>query len=319
MDITILSVDNITKTIIRSLNWPGNGETSFSSKPTPYRICEDYHLSPSTVYPKWNELFGNDYVKNVIFLPSENVVGRFNVIIKGAGRDDARNISSLGKNAYFLESVHFGHVYASRGMFRSIIKGGDIVSAELVAPSIEVAIRQAKLLMSNLGLEGRVIGIKKENPEMQKIKMKYEQILPAVAYSDLLSLSVTGVASSLHLSRKVVKKELDHLVTERMFYAYPTLNQAAFRDLNLYMLVVPLFSSVKRFETQKKIMSSSTVSDHYLLYREDGGFMMVLLYYESIGEVDSLVGEISAIVKDFIVLTRFETYFNENVTFSRYV
>ena len=318
MDIIILSVDNITKTIIRSLNWPGNGETSFSSKPTPYRICEDYYLSPSSVYPKWNELFGNGHMKKVIFLPSEKVVGRFSVMIKGAGREDARNISSLGQNAYFLESVHFGHVYSSRGMFSNAVKGGDAVSVELIAPSYEVAIRQAKLLVSNLGIQRRVIGIKKENPEVQKIKMKYERILPVVAYSDLLSLSVTGVAGWLHLSRKVVKRELDRLVSERMFYSYPTLNQAAFKDLSLYMLVVPLDLSVQGSETRKRIMSSLTVSDRYLLYREDGGFMMILLYYECIGEVDSLIGEISELVGDFIVLTRFETYFNDNVTFSRY-
>ncbi len=223
----------------------------------------------------------------------------------------------MGQNAYFLESVHFGHVYASRGTFSNMVRGGDAVSVELVAPSTDVAIRQTKLLMGSLGIHWRVISIKKENPEARKAKMKYEQILPAVAYSDILSLSITGLAGSLHLSRKVVKKELDRIVSERMFYAYPTLNQAVFRDLSLYMLVVPLFPSPDRSETQKRTMSSSTVSDRFLLYRKDVGFMMLLLYYESIGEVYSLVEEISVLVKDFIVLTRFETYFNENVTFPR--
>jgi len=82
----MLSVDSITKTIIRSLNWPSYGETSFSSGPTPYRICEKYHLSPGSVYPRWNELFGNGYIRRVVFLPSEKVVGRFAVMIKEAGR-----------------------------------------------------------------------------------------------------------------------------------------------------------------------------------------------------------------------------------------
>ncbi len=315
----MLSVDSITKTIIRSLNWPSDGETSFSSKPTPYRICKDHNLSPSSVYQRWNELFGNGYIKKVLFLPSERLVGRFSVIIKGLGLEDAMNISSLGQNAYFLEFVHFGHVYASRGTFSNIVRGGDAVSVELIAPSLDVAVRQAKLLMSNFDLQGRVIGIKKGNLEVKKIKIKHERIIPSVAYSDLISLSVAGLASSIGLSRKVVKRELDRLVSEMMFYAYPTLNQAAFRDLSLYMLVVHLFSSTESPEAQKKIMSLPTVADRFLLYRKDGGFMMILLYYESIGEVDSLVGEISAIVKDFIVLTRFETYFNENVTFSRYM
>lgn len=306
-------MDRISKEIFRSWNWPGEGNFNFSNRPTPYNISRDRFLSPSSVYKSWNYLFDNSYVKKVVLLPSDAIARRRAVILSGASHKDVSAIVSKMEDAYFLEMVHYGHVYGAGGVLENLRHDGEMISLELVDSPGELADKQARLVSGFPRSDIDVIPLPSVTQPTSNLTEKQIELVRKLAYGDLYKVTLKDTASLINTSQKTAGRWINRIIEENAMYAFPVLNQSAITGFNICVVIAQYETGKQSGSVLDSLKLLELISERYLLYRMMDGTLTLLLYYDSPGELDRIVDELANTFKSYALFTRFETYLNDHI------
>lgn len=305
-------MDRVTREIFRSWNWPSDGSRTYANRPTPYNISKLKQLSPASVYRKWKALFEEEFVRNVYLVPSERLGARRTVLIMDVDENSVEAAVGRLEDAYFGEMIHTGHLYRSHGTFSKFMDGKDTVTLDLLADSESLALKQANLLFGHGGVKLKAFMLPGENTHKAILTGKQEEIMNAIAYKSLYDLDLSHIATQLNISRKTVNRRIDSILAQNMLTAHPILNQSRVRGLNLYMIVAEIPAGMKTQEVHERLIKLNLFGERYLVFRPGVKITGILLYSESPGEIDEISDEITGLIPDNAILTRFTTYFNEH-------
>lgn len=307
-------MDRVVREIFRSWNWPHGALKRFSQRPTPYNVSKHCSISPSSVYARWNDLFKQNYVKKVIVLPSDSLVERRLVFIAGLEKSDREEIISRYSQLYFLEMVHFGHIYEAGGSLAPLKTVNDITILETVGLSEELVAKQVSILLELINREAKVIFV---------LPAKYDRngtvsgwradLADSISYCEIGEIGISSLASKLNRSPKTVSRRLDEIAEMGLISAFPVLHQGAFATINSFVITLPAEEGETSEVTLHRALSLNIVSERYLLYRYFSGGVNIMLYFDKPSELDQCVEEISGNFSDYSVAIRFETNFNEMV------
>lgn len=305
---------DITREIFRSWNWPDNGNCKYSHRPTPYNISKFADFHPSSVYRRFNELFDFNFVRKVIYLPTDPIVKRKALVFTGAKHEDISEMVSKMEEFPFLEMIHYAHVYRSFGGLEHLNIGDSIIFAEIIGTREVDIIARSRKLLDVLGEQVRITVLppSKTNKE-STLDPKLVILARNLSYRDIYTNRLSDIAAPLNVSPRTAERLLDSLLSRNMLIAFPLLNQSEIKGFNVAVVSIPTLEDVDPIALKKLIMGLPMLSQRYLLYRLIDGTLNLLLYYEAPKELDECVDELSPLFRTFAVLTRFETYMNDHI------
>ncbi len=309
-------MNQATRAIFRSWNWPNKDNNTFSSKPTPYSIYKNYKISPTTAYSAWESLFDNGFVKDVLLMPSNLVAARTNGLIIGALPQHVEKLKSLIKELYFLELVHYGNVYSATGVMEPLMRSGTIISIELVQLPRDVNRKNMKILMEIL--KDDQLNLTFRDPVVKDVDFdldKYWYLLKEIYYHSLYKVDLDEIAERNKKSPKTVRRHMDQLLQMDALFAYPILDQKTISGFNLFVLNIALMPGEDINKFSEVLFSESTLTNRrYLLHRIVDDGMVMLLYYERLSEIDEIMNEFRKYFISMSSLTNFYTLVNPWVT-----
>lgn len=306
-------MDRITRGIFRSWNWPKADSATFAQRPTPYRISKNYSMNPSSVYRRWRQLFDEGHVRKVIFLPSDDLVQRRAVIVTGVNRSDFEAMVSSAGDAYFLELMHFGHAYHASGEMATLRQNGDVFLLEFTTSSEDLVMKQAKLLLRSVNKDARPLMIPKGNPVEVGLSENVRALARRLFYQDIYAVRLGEIAAAAGVSERTAGRWFNKILEAKALTAYPMLDQSKVEDYRLCIAGIQYDKGMSASVALNRAVSLGLVSDRYLLYRVINGSLSLLMYYNSLGELDRLVDELGSAFSHFEVITRFESRLNEQL------
>ena len=307
-------MDKTMKTIFRSWNWPSNENNSFSKRPTPYNISRTNCINPGTVYRSWNFMFDRGYVSNVILRPTSIMIERNFAVIVNVPKEEVDIIISKFSKAYFVEMIHTGLVFEASGVFRDVGYTGRILMVEIVNTSPELLDKQLSILSELINNKNQIHNLYTSTKTFtEKLDTTTKTLIKLISYKDIYLISTKALANLLGESRKTVSRKLDFLLRQNFFSTFPVLNQSNIVGFNLYLINILVSANSNATIELDKAFKIPSVSENYLLYRIDNTSILLLMSYDSIGEMDRCVKELRLAFLDFIVLNRFETVLNNNI------
>lgn len=220
-------------------------------------------------------------------------------------------ISSMSK-LYFLEFLHFGHVYESSGMLKGLTKSSNVIGAEMVNSSSRLAPIQADLISEFMNSEAGIVTLPYED-KPNELDEKLTTLATYLSYSDLYGTSIGDMASLLNVSHRTAERRMDALLERRALVAYPILNQSVIRGFEVAKVYGIPRDGSSASQVRSHLAKMPHMSEKYLLYELMNNAMTLLFYYVSSGELDECARELSDVFDSFLLMTRFETSFNRNV------
>lgn len=307
-------MDDITREIFRSWNWPGNGHSKYSHRPTPYNISKFADFHPSSVYRRFNELFDFNFVRKVIYLPTDPIVKRKALVFTGAKREDVSEMVSKMEEFPFLEMIHYAHVYRSFGGLEHLNIGDSIISAEIIDTREMDIVAQSRKLSDVMGEQVRITVLPPSKTNKEPVLDPKLIILARnLSYRDIYSTRLSDIAAPLKVPVRTAERLIDSLLSRNVLNAYPLLNQSEIRGFNVTVVSIPTLEDIDPIALKRMIMELPMISKRYLLYRFMDGTLNLLLYYEAPKELDECVDELSSLFRTFSVFTRFETFMNDHI------
>ena len=208
--------------------------------------------------------------------------------------------------------IRLGRIYRATGEFENLEKSPWAIIAELVGSSNILAKKQTLLVSQLLEFNLPVIDVSQETSRLDQ-PINLERLAREISYSDIYSIRVDELSEQLNLSPRTVRRHIDRLLKERILLTFPLINQSVIRG---FQTAVAFGITKREISTQsfpKLLKDSPGISEEYLLYKMYGGMNTVLLYYETMDELDQIVEELSKIFDSFALLIRYETIFNESM------
>jgi len=307
-------MDLLTKEIIRSWNWPSENKSDFSKKPTPYNISKNLGIGASLVYKRWKNLFETGFVKKVILLPHDSLVGRQTIIFSDVEPSDWKQLLLNMENAYFLEKAHFYHTYDAHGTLNKLKNPSRIIMAELINSAQDFKLIQAKLLLSIMQRDIKIIDLPHFNfYSTISINQKLIPVIRKLSYSNLYALKLKEISPSFNISTRTLNRWMNLVLKEQGLRAFSVLDQAVISGFNTFVLTVPLGNNQDEGSILRQLMRIDLISHNYLAYRIINGLLNVVVYYDFPNELDKCVDEISGFFNDYAIFYRHQTYFNQFV------
>ncbi len=307
-------MDKTIKLIFRSLNWPGHNVQKFSSRPTPYNISKNLNLNPATVYRNYGSLFSSGYIKNLIFLPSPLIARRQTVEIKGLDSDEIGQTISKLFRIYFVEMAHKGYVYHVSGKMKLSNSTDWLLTVNLIDSSPEIITKQLKILLDFSDLSSREVLVSKEQySTLPSMDLNVRRIMDYISYRNMFEVKIKDIAENSGKPVRTVTRKLDDLTRRRYFSTYPLLNQSLVKGFGLFVVVI-LKDDLKDEVKLHDVLNLPKLSENFLLYYDSSSYFNILLYYDSMSEMDVCIEEIETLCNSFIVLTRFESFLNSEIS-----
>lgn len=297
-------MDEPTRTIFRSWNWPSDEKDRFSHRPTPNHISRVSFISPGRIYRSWNNLFQNGYIRKVIFLPSEKIIPKSTVIIPDSSYENFLELRNRIGDFPFVETIHFGRIYVSAGSFSQILESGkSVLSLSVTEASRSDAEKISRLILGNRAVNPLMFD---EIYADKNLKMKATDLslVRELSYRNIYEIEVGQISRKLDINPRTARRKIDRLISERLVYAYPLLNQVAIKGFNLFMIVIHSQLDRKEFFN---ILNEGSLGERYLLYMRTGQMLAAMFYYENLQEMDHIIAEIAKTWDDYMVITRFDT------------
>ena len=297
-------MDIPTRTIFRSWNWPNDENYRFSQRPTPNHISKVSFISPGRIYRSWNNLFQNEYVRRVIFMPSENAVRKSTAIIPDGTYEDFLEMRKKVDDYPFVETVHYGRIYATGGSFAEITSPGKgVISLSLTETSREDSVKITRL-MSGKRDDNLVMLAPPDQEKVATEIIRDIPILRELAYKSIYEVQISQISQRMGINLRTARRKIDRIISKRLVYAYPVLNQVSMKGFNLFILI--LGSQLDQHEFYNSL-NEGVLGERYLLYLKSGNILSSLFYYENLQEMDHLIEHISKKWNDYLILTRFDT------------
>ena len=270
-------------------------------------------LNPSSVYRKWGYVFERGYVRRVLLLPSDAVSKRRTVLLSGVNNEHIKTLISSMKDAYFLELIHTAHIYHAAGEFTELQRGGQVVALELIGSSDELMLKQVNLICKFERNEVEIVPLPKGEDDSVILSDSQERFARQFFYSNLYGKRIEEVARSHQISPRTASRWLDRILAMHVMFAYPMLNQAIMEEFRICVISLKHGVDTPRHVVFRRINEMGMVSNRYLLYRFINGTLNMLLYYNSLSELDKCINEMAEEFRDFVVFTRFESKINEQL------
>lgn len=299
--------------IFRAWNWPFGDNSTYSRRPTPYNITKTTFMSPSSVYRAWHTMFDKGYVKKVIFEPDDALVNRRFASLTGVDYSDFKLLEKKFESAYFLEMIHFGHVYKAYGSLSHFKRSGDIIHLSFVQSSDELLPRQAKIVTEQMGSKVAVRQFDSPITKREELTEEQRSLGLDLAYKDLYNHDLDAIAEKHNITVRTVRRRIDSLLKDRRLSAYPTLNQNVIMGFNTAVIMIHIGASYDENALYTRLIKLEHLSKRYLEFLFRNGTVIVLIHYDSLNELDECIEEIKTHFDDFAVFSRFETSLNDNV------
>ncbi|MCL4447553.1 MAG: hypothetical protein M1163_04045 [Candidatus Thermoplasmatota archaeon] len=194
-------------------------------------------------------------------------------------------------------------------------KGLGVMAAEVVNSSKEVFKTVAQQISRITANDAEPI-LLPTNSRPEELDAKYVSIMRELAYSDLYRIEIGRTALRLNTSYKTAKRRMDDILRSKSIMAYPLLNQSSIEGFQIAFIYAKYEGNCSDEDFLKVLKEMPVISERYLLYRFLNGHLTMIIYYNSIGDLESSCKELEHFFPSFLLLTRFETYFNEVVTSS---
>ena len=299
--------------IFRSWNWPSDSSFSYSKRPTPYNISKSKYISPGVIYKAWNIIFGQRYVRKVVFLPVDDIVHRKSLLFTNVTHKLMEKIASQFSNLYFVELLHYGHIYASYGSLSNIRNGGEIILVTCAPSSDDLIIKQAGIIQEFLSHRTRFMALGQGALSSNHLSEMDMKLLKILAYRDIYNCNLDELTPKLKISARTLRKRIDSVLEKKVLSLYPILDQTAFVGFNVAIIAILLDPAYDTTVMMDSVLRLKTVSDLYLLYMLRNGMVTVLVYYESLRDLDNCIQEVKEHYDNFAVFTKFETLLNEHI------
>ncbi|SMD30177.1 hypothetical protein [Picrophilus oshimae] len=195
-------MDEITRTIFRSWNWPNEEFNTFSTRPTPYNISKYNYINPGAVYKSWHILVDSGYIKKLALIPSNEIVARQVILIPGNSIKISKIFDRLS-GIYFIESMHLGHIYESSGIFS--INASWVFIIEILNSPLNILDKNIRIINDMLNNEYNILKI--TNYDYNFSMPDYlKDLYNSIAYKDIYDINLKVISDRIKKSVKTVNR-----------------------------------------------------------------------------------------------------------------
>ena len=305
-------MNKITRQIFRS--WNIYEETPLIM-PTPYKISKFLKASPGAVYKEWKTLFSTGFIKKVILMPSDAIARRTEILFPCTADDTPWKVIDILQEPYFMESMHIYHVYHIKGIPEKINKNRWIGDVRIINSSTKTLGNQIKLILNGIIENDDIITFSNNRDKNSTYDGRdaTTSLIPYLAYKDIYKLKLKDIADGVGISTKTVSRKLEKAILNGDLVYFPVLNQAVLAGDNIF--ICDLFNSEINSgnELLNRFSNMPLVYERYLLFHFNTNSIHILLYYNTIEELETCVNELRTLSSTFIITTNFKMYFNDNV------
>ncbi len=310
-----MPLDEISKKIIRKFQWPISGDSSFTNKPSVYKMAREFHVHPKVIKNRINNMLESGLIRGVKFYANSRFVpwNRYFILI-GAGNSFAKEIHDHFSEFSQIERVIFGTLKLPNQPDAN----GDVnverefSSISMIASNDSDMKVQLYNLEKTLGHALNIAEIMNESPKKEEVISPGEQyILNAVLYQNPLSMSINKIAHELGVPARTVRRRVMRMLNAGVIYEEVSL------DTNIAQGVL-LPSIILNGDYQKwlpAINESKFLQERLLLYKNWSRFSFFIFYAETFSNVDQLIAHAREIDPASMLTYRNGSYNNPHVKY----
>ncbi len=292
--------------IIRRFNWPCDSSTSYSERPTPYGICRDLNISPSSVYYSWNKIFGKNGMVNTVRINIRSSLLGFYRYIVMTSYENYNEIKKL-MDLYFIESIYYGRTEVSSG----IEVPDKIATIIIIAKSYEMAIEEMKIIKALIDPIYIYINNVPLDIKNAKVSDLHRKILSYISYKEPFNITAKGIADAIKINPATAKKALDYFVKNNYFYLSVFFN---IRIVKFNIIALTVFCPDGNVDEKIKMINNiDFLKQRYMVYRKFYNGFSEKFFAETKSEMDNIINIASKNLDNFMILTDFNAYFNRDL------
>ena len=296
-------VNYIEREIIRSWNWPYKDDIKFSTKPTPYNLSKKLNVPSATVYRYWKSMQENGIMKQLVILPSEKICRRHILVLGNVNEEDFQFLNSIIDDLYFVESIHYFHVFDSIGFdLTGGIKNRGMAIV-LHGNSENIARKRMNIVMNSLKNRDSIVIFmsQEQNCSISIPGILEKKVLMSILFKDLSNMDINKLSEEMRMNNRTFRRYLDSIVSKSYIELYPRMDQPRLSEIKV--AVFTLFSDLNIGE----LLSMQLIRDRYLLFRRFSSVWNILLFYETSEELENCIKQLKYICTRFIVSLTFRT------------
>lgn len=298
----------IERKILISLNWPFIMSETYKIPINPYNISKIMKLNQVSVSLAWNSMINDTIIKDIIFLPDYRLNKKKLLMFLINQKVDLKVMIDLLGYSQNIDMIHFTNIYDARGKFYDAEHYKYLIIFEVINDingEIEIKLREFMKKTHN-SVTVLLINNEEKKPEMKKI---LADLVNEISYKNLGFIE--HFSSEKKFLNKSFKKFLPKLYEERLLHLFPIVDFRMLKSAGFFAIFIE-YDDNERIKLHN-LSGNKFISSRFLLLRRFSRSTVLLYYYESVSEVDSILEIFNKEFKNIIVFNYFKTIMNEKV------
>lgn len=310
-----MTLDEISKNIIRKLQWPIARGSSFKNKPSVCGMAKEFHVHPKVIKTRLDNMFESGVIRGVKFYADSKFMpwNRYFILI-GTGNYFAKEVSDHFSEFSQIERVIFGTLKMpdSADTLGGLNQEKDFSSISLIAADDMEMRKQMCNIEKILGHSLNVVEIINDSPKKENLISPSEQlILNSVLYQNPLSMNINKIVSQLGMPSRTACRKLTKMLDEGVIYEEVSLDTNMAHDV----LIPSIIMTGNYQKWLSAINESQFLQERLLLYKNWSRFSFFIFYAETFSTVDQLIASTRAIDPACMLTYRNGSYNNPYVRY----
>ncbi|MGP6220984.1 hypothetical protein [Caldiplasma sukawensis] len=298
----------IERKILISLNWPFIRSETYKIPINPYNISKIMKLNQVSVNLAWKNMINDTIIKDIIFLPDYRLNKKEILLSPVNQKVDLKVMIDSLDYSQNIDMIHLTNIYEGRGKFSVAEHYKYMIIFEVINDFSEKMEKQLIEFMKIKYNSDVCIFINNDErkPEMKKI---LADIVDEISYKNLSFME--HFLSEKKFLNKSFKKYLPRLYEERLLHLFPLVDFKMLKTAGFFVIFIT-YDEKERIKLHN-LSGNKFLSSRFLLLRRFSRSIVLLYYYETVSEVDSIIEIFNNEFTNVVVFTYFKTLMNEKV------
>ncbi len=311
-----LTLDEISKDIIRKFQWPIGGSPRYTNKPSIYKMAKELHVHPKIIKNRLNNLFESGIIRGVKFYADSRFMpwNRYFLLTRG-GNEFAKEVFRHFLEFSFIERIIFGTIklpnLANHENDLTVEK--EFSSMSLIARDDLEMKKRLIDVEEILGHKMNPVEIIKEFPQQKEKLVSYSEnsILNVVLYQNPMTMSIAKIAQILGIPARTIRRKIENMLEKGVIFEEVSLDTSLANGVILPSIIMtgncqkwlPVISDIK------------LLHERLLLYKNWSRFSFFIFYAENFYTVDQLIATAKEIDPTSMLTYRNGSYNNPYVKY----
>ncbi|MCL4323469.1 MAG: hypothetical protein M1498_03395 [Candidatus Thermoplasmatota archaeon] len=284
-----LPLDDISKEVIRKFQWPRGESSKFTSRPSVYRMAQEFQVHPKVIKSRINSLFEAGVIRDIKFFADSRFVpwNRYFILCK-TSRCLPQEIYNHFKDLSFVERLIFGTIKLpnSTEADTEVTNEMEFLSISIIASNKADMKRKTSFIEKKLGHSLDILEITNDFQHKERLVTAGEHIiLNAILYENPLTLNIAVMSQKLAIPTRTVRRKVEKMLEEGVIYQEVSLDTSMAQDT-----LLPSIIMVGDYgKWLPGIRESKPLQERLLLYKNWSRFSFFIFYAESFSKVDQII------------------------------